>query len=274
MANQDLLRGDNVADMLAAAKQQVRADPAAARFRVLLFQLLAVTGEWDKALSQLEVVGELDAEGLPMVHTYREAMRCEALRAAVFRGERSPLLIGEPEPWIAMVIEALRLAAQGHFPESQELRERAFEQAPATAGQIDGQAFEWIADADQRLGPLLEVIVNGKYYWAPFHRISSIQMEAPADLRDVVWMPGEFTWASGGTTVGLIPTRYPGSEKHADGRVQLSRMTVWEECAAGFYLGYGQRLLTTDGGEYPLMDTRRIELTTGADASAPDTADA
>ena len=37
---------------------------------------------------------------------------------------------------------------------------------------MDGHGFEWIADADSRLGPLLEVILEGKYYWAPFCRIA------------------------------------------------------------------------------------------------------
>ena len=50
---------------------QVRANPADAKLRVFLFQLLCVLGRWDRALNQLNVAGELDASTLAMVQTYR-----------------------------------------------------------------------------------------------------------------------------------------------------------------------------------------------------------
>src|SRR5690606_5313085 len=147
---------------LRALQAEVRANPSDAKRRVFLFQLLCVLGQWDRALTQLNVAGDLDAGTLGMVQVYREALASEALRAQVFAGQRSPLIFGEPEQWIAMVLEALRLAGNGEYEQSQALREQAFELAPATSGEIDGQPFEWIADADQRLGPMLEAVVNGR----------------------------------------------------------------------------------------------------------------
>ena len=107
--------------------------------------------------------------------------------------------------------------------------QRAFEAAPTSAGTIDGQPFEWIADADMRLGPVCEAVINGRYYWVPFERLTKIDLEAPADLRDVVWMPAHFQFSNGGEAVGLIPTRYPGSESADDAQVRLARKTVWNE---------------------------------------------
>lgn len=259
-----LLREGDFAGALAGAKDLVRKQPANAAHRVLLFQLFTVGGEWDKALTQLEVVGELDGLALPMVQTYREVLRCETLRRGVFAGERLPMLFGEPEPWVALLFEALRMTTAGNHAQARQLREQVFEQAPASAGSIDGQEFEWIADADTRLGPMLEAIINGRYFWVPFARIKTIELEAPVDLRDVVWTPAQFTWANGGEMVGFVPTRYCGSERHADNRVLLSRMTVWEDLGEETFIGHGQRLLTTDAGDYPLLDTRRIEFSVGA----------
>ena len=261
------IREGDFAGALAGAKDLVRKQPATASHRVLLFQLFAVGGEWDKALTQLEVVGELDGLALPMVQTYREVLRCEVLRRSVFAGERSPMLLGEPQPWIAWQLEALRLTAEARYPEADEMRARVFDEAAAVPGKIDGQAFEWLADADARLGPVLEAVVNGRYYWIPFERIRAVDFEAPADLRDLVWLPAHFTWTNGGEAVGFVPTRYPGSEKHEDSRVLLSRLTVWQEPAPETFIGYGQRLLTTDAGDFALLDIRRIELETAADAS-------
>ena len=267
MPAEESLREGNIEECLAQLQEQVRRDPSNPKHRVFLFQLLAVLGEWERALTQLNVLGDLDVSSLAMVQMYREALRCEALREQVFAGQRSPVVFGEPDSWIALLLEALRLTAEGRGAESQGLRDRAFEEAPATSGAIDGQAFEWVADADARLGPIMEAIVNGKYFWVPFHRIREVVIDAPADLRDVVWMPAHFAWANGGETVGLIPTRYPGSASRDDNRIKLARKTEWLDQNGGMHLGVGQRMLATDAGEYPLMDVRVIRL------SAPDEED-
>ncbi len=272
MLAQQSLREGNLDEALAQLQDQVRKAPAKAEYRTFLFQLLSVMGSWERALNQLSVVADLDDGTLAMVQTYREAIRCEALREDIFAGKRSPLLFGEPPEWVALLIEALRLGAEGNLTESQALRNQAFEAAPAISGTLDGQPFEWIADADPRLGPVLEAVVNGRYYWVPMQQIRHINIEEPEDLRDLVWMPAYFTWANGGEAAGLIPTRYPGSFASQDPQIQLSRKTEWVDAGSDLYLGLGQRMLTTDCGEFPLMNIREINLDT-AEVSAEQTAE-
>src|SRR5690606_17292500 len=125
-------------------------------------------------------------------------------------------------------------------------------------------------------GPVLEAITDGKYYWAPFERLAHVQIDPPADLRDVVWLPATFRWTAGGETFGLIPTRYPGSEADADPRVRLARFTDWRPLGEGeaeVLVGAGQRLLATDQAELAIMDVRRILLGEAA-ADAPGDASA
>jgi len=269
MSEEQLVREGDLQGALASLQDRVRQDPAAAKHRVFLFQLLAVMGAWDRALNQLNVAAELDASTLAMAQVYREALQCEVLRAEVFKGRRSPLIFGDPEEWVAWLVEALRLGTAGHHDQALALRDRAFEAIPTTSGKIDETPFEWIADADPRLGPVLEAVVNGRYYWIPFQRIQRIQIEAPADLRDVVWTPAYLQWANGGEAVGLIPTRYPDTEASEDGQLRLARKTEWIEEAADACRGLGQRMLVTDAGEYPLMDVRLIELDAATDAGTP-----
>lgn len=264
----ELLAERSLQPVLTKVQDQVRREPANPKHRIFLFQLLSILGQWERALTQLNVLEEMDAGSLPMVQTYREALRCEMLRADVFAGRRSPLIFGDPEPWVALLLEALRLTAEGHHEQAAPVREQAFEGAPATAGMIDNQPFTWIADADSRMGPVLEAIVNGRYFWIPFHRIGSIKLEAPVDLRDLVWMPAFFTWSNGGETVGLVPARYPGSQASTDPTLQLSHKTEWIEQAEDVYIGLGQRMLATDAGEYPLLDARLLRL---GDATAEPT---
>jgi type VI secretion system protein ImpE len=244
----------------AAATAAVKAQPADSRHRVALFQLLCLHGTWERALGQLDVIAQLDAQALPMVGTYREAIRCEALRAAVFAGRATPLAFGEPRRWLALLVEALHALARGNDAAAARLRDEALGEADAAAGTCNGEPFEWIADADVRLGPVLEAIVNGKYYWMPFTALARIDIEAPEDLRDMVWLPAHFVFVNGGETVGLIPTRYPGAENDEDGLVRLARKTAWTEDG----IGTGQRMFATDANEYPLLETRSIVFSPAA----------
>jgi type VI secretion system protein ImpE len=111
--------------------------------------------------------------------------------------------------------------------------------------------------------------MNGRYYWVPFSRLTAITLEPPADLRDVVWMPAHFQFANGGESVGVIPTRYPGSEKAGDAQVALARKTMWREDSPDVFTGLGQRVLSTDAGEHSLMDIRSVTLVPAA--AAPET---
>ena len=259
VAEQSLKAGDPVA-ALAQLQEQVRAKPADPKLRVFLFQLLCVLGQWERALNQLDVASGLDPEAVAMQKTYGDAVRCEAVRDDVFDGKKSPMIFGQPDQWLALLIESLLVAGRGEAGRSQELRARAFDEAPTSHGEIDGRPFAWIADADSRIGPVLEAVINGRYYWVPFARLNKVEIEPPEDLRDIVWMPARLQFENGGESVALIPTRYPGSEKASDGLIALARKTVWEEIAPDMHRGLGQRILATDADETSLMEIRAISV--------------
>jgi type VI secretion system protein ImpE len=254
------LKDGDVQRALKLLTEQVRAHPQDAKLRVFLFQLLCVLGQWDRALNQLNVSLELDAGTLPMVQTYREAIACETLRLQVFAGHKAPMLFGQPETWIALLIEAMLREGQGDAAAARQLREQALEHAPTSAGTLDGQVFAWIADADTRLGPTIEAVINGRYYWLPWNRLAKVDIDPPEDLRDRVWMPAHFEFTNGGDVVGLIPTRYPDTDLPAGDMLALSRRTDWREIEPGVFVGLGQRLIATDGGEFALMDIRSVVL--------------
>jgi type VI secretion system protein ImpE len=254
----DLLRDGDVDGALAALQALVRADPANARLRIFLFQLLCVLGDWKRAVNQLKICAEMSADAVPMAQTYREAIICEVYREKVFAGEKLPLVFGEPQGWIALLIESLGALAAGRTGDAATLRSRAFDEAPATPGEADGTHFDWIADADTRLGPVLEAVIDGKYYWLPFNRLSALRLDAPVDLRDAVWMPASLTFANGGEKVALIPTRYAGTTGAGTPGEKLARATSWRDLGDDAFAGLGQRLLSTDGADLALMDVRSV----------------
>jgi type VI secretion system protein ImpE len=260
-AAEESLHAGDLSACLTELQTEVRRNPAEARPRIFLAQLLMVLGQWDRALTQLNVISEMDASAIPMARTYTAAIQCEQLRASILKGERSPLIFGDPEPWLALVVQGLAALAGGRAQQADEIRAEAFETAPASSGSLNGTAFEWIADADSRLGPVLEVLLNGSYYWVPFHRIAAIEFEKPADLRDMVWLPAQFTWANGGEAVGFIPTRYAGTESSSESALRLARRTDWAQIGTDAFAGLGQRVLATSADEVPILEVRELRLT-------------
>ena len=260
MTPEECIRAGNLEEAMASLKDAIRKNPADGKLRVFLFQLLCVNGDWDKALTQLNLVADISPDSMLLAQIFRPVIQCEALRAEVFAGKRSPLIFGEPQEWIGLLVHANSLAATGRLREARETMDHALEDAPAVSGSINEHDFEWIADADSRFGPVLEAVIDGKYYWVPFNRIARIHLSRPSDLRDLVWISATFTWANGGESSGLIPVRYARSELSPDSGIRLSRKTDWEDAGEGFYFGRGQRLFATDAGEYPLLETLVIKF--------------
>lgn len=263
MRANELLKGGDLDGALTALQAEVRARPADGKLRVFLFQLLCVLGDWKRAITQLKVSAELDSTATAMAQTYREAIICEVYRERVFAGEKDPLVFGEPQEWVALLIEAMKALAAGRTSEAALLRDKAFDLAPAVDGTLNGEPFDWVADADTRLGPVLEAVVNGRYFWMPFNRIGRITSEPPRDLRDCVWTPVNIVLRNGGDIVALIPTRYAGTAESGSAAHKLARQTDWIDAGDGAFIGRGQRLLATSAGETALMDLRELAINHG-----------
>lgn len=259
MTPEDCLKLGNLDESLRLLQDRIKKQPSNPQDRVFLFQLLSVMGRWDRALTQLEVVKELDGGSIAMVLMYRQVIACEKLRERVFLGQEEPMIIGAPQQWIAMIIQSLRLVIEEQYEHSQALRMQAFEQAPYVNGVLDDEPFEWLADCDARIGPVMEAIIDGRYIWTSWENLQSIVLEKPVDLRDMVWLPAHFCWKNGGENYGLMPARYPQSYQ-ADPLLALSRKTVWQELPNDIHIGFGQKMLLTNHSEYPLLKAQTITI--------------
>lgn len=253
---------------LQSLMQQIRQQPADTRLRVHLAQLCMLLGQWERALGQLQAVALAQAAALPFAQTYREAIRCEHLRIRVFAGELAPPVLGEPRPWLALLGQALTHRARGEHAAADALQAQAFEQAEPTPFLIDSARSEWIADADTRLGPCCEILLDGQYYWLPFEDIESLQLEPPVDLRDLVWLPAQLTLRNGGQHPVLLPVRYPASDACADDSLRRAASTQWQPLGELGWAGLGQRLWASDAGEHPLLDCRHLQRAPQDAASA------
>jgi type VI secretion system protein ImpE len=176
-------------------------------------------------------------------------------------------VIGGTQSWLAQLVTCLSLERQGHTARAAELRIDAFEVAPEVAGSINGAEFALIADADSRLGPVLEVIVGGSYYWAPFACMQRIEIERSSNAGQLAWLPARFTWRTGESSMGFIPVRYPGSEYSDDEAIRLSQETQWQRIGEDCYAGLGQRQLGIGTQKIGILDVRDVQFSPGGCAT-------
>ncbi len=260
MDTSEALKDGRLDEAVASVKDAIRKSPADAKHRSVLFQLYCVQGEWEKASTQLKVVAEMDLESAMWAGVCEKVLACEAERREVFAGKKAATLFGEPPEWVGGIVESFRLGIEGQWEAAATSQAHALEIAPASAATLNGQEIEWVADADSRFGPLLEAYIEGKYYWIPFEHIREINLRARTHLMDSIWAPADFEWLNAGKASGYIPARYFGSEKSADGMIQLGRKTEWQPMAENFYVGLGHRVFAASTADFDLQQLKTLHF--------------
>lgn len=250
----------------------VRDDPADPSLRSFLFQFSSVTGDWSRAVKQLDVLGELKPDAMDLVTDYKAAIRAERVRTAVWAGEMAPPIFGEPRDWIAGLVQAQGHETRGEADAARALRADALDAAPADAGMLNDEPFSWCADADTRLGPVMEMIINGEYHWIAMADVARLEISPPKDVRDLVWSACLLTLSNGGMFPVFLPVRYPGAVESGDPQQMLARMTDFRALSGDHAAGIGQRMLATDRIDVPILELRSLQFN-AALASAMDAAD-
>jgi len=232
MKAQELFRAGKLAEAVRALGAELRENPADAKRRTFLFELLCFAGDYPRAEKQLDVLAS-DGQAAEMgALLYRAALHAERIRQTIF--EKKDFPITEPES-----------------------------DAPLS-GTLNGKAFEFFSDADPRLGARLEVFAAGDYLWIPLHHIASVELQAPTRLRDLLWTPAIVRTgpAFKGKELGevLLPILSPLSWKHPDDQIRLGRATDWQD-EDGNVVPVGQKMFTVDDDEIPILEIRKLELT-------------
>ncbi|HKW98164.1 MAG TPA: type VI secretion system accessory protein TagJ [Bryobacteraceae bacterium] len=232
MRAQELLQAGKLDEAVQALGAELRDNPTDARRRTFLFELLCFAGDYQRAEKQLDVLAS-DGQSAEMgAMLYRAALHAERIRQAIFEKRDYP--------------------STGPAPE-----------APA-AGALNGRPFTFFADADPRLGARLEVFAAGDYLWIPLEHISSIEIQAPKRLRDLLWSPAIVRTARAfkGKELGevLLPVISPLSWKHPDSQVRLGRSTEWQDDGTGAIVPAGQKMFAVDDDEIPILEIRHLEF--------------
>lgn len=260
MQNADeLLRAGDLDGARAVLVETVRTEPANIQARMFLFQFLALAGEWEKARRQLSTIAQMSGEAQMLAVAYGQAIDAELERAQVYAGT----VVARQHvasDWANGVTEAIHHFVNGRVAQGNDARDAAFEAAPDTPGELNGEAFDWIADADGRFGPCFEAIIAGKYGLQAFDQVERIKCDGPSDLRDILWYPVQIAFRSGQSVAAMLPARYPDTEFSALAEEKLARATSWIDRDWG-QVGCGQHLWSlSDETDHGLLSLRTLSF--------------
>ena len=257
---EELLAESNLQAAIQELTSKVKASPTDIRLRTFLFELLVFAGDWDRAERQLDVIGQQSVKAEVGVEVYRNNIKAERDRARLFSDGLHPHFLSEPPAYIDLHLETINRIREGNGAEARALLDRAEEDRPALMGRLNGTPFLDFRDYNDLVGPVLELIIANKYTWVPLERIKRVELGAPRELRDLIWVAANLETCDGVIGEAFVPALYCGSNKHPDDRVKLGRMTDWDQISEGLYRGAGLRLFLVDDHDRPMLEARTIEF--------------
>ena len=246
---------ESLAQMFVDAQARAKAAPGDLGARSVLWQIFAARGELDRARTQLDMMLKLDPSWAMEVQGCHALLDAEKLRSDVFAGRQPPTCLGDPPRWFGSLAAALPQLALGQREAASRLLGQVLADAEPCAGSLNSARFEWICDADARLGPCLEIVAQGKYVWVEFRSVRRLVCTPPQELRDLIWQPAKLELDESGALDVFLPARYPGA---ATDDHMLARKTDWESIGPDLFLGHGQKCLSTDTEMCGLLDLREL----------------
>jgi len=231
-----LFREGKLADALAAATAAVRKAPTDVGSRVLMAELLAFSGNIERADVILDASAELDPTAAMVVAEFRQLLRGELARRQLFSDGRVPEFLGEPTAAQRLSLAAIVALRNGDSPEAAKLASQAEEARVHPVGIVRGTPFADMRDADDLLAPCFEVITTtGKYFWIPPERVVALQFHAPKRPRDLFWRRASMQVVNGPDGEVYLPAIYPptSSATVMTDALRLGRATDWQEAGVG-----------------------------------------
>jgi type VI secretion system protein ImpE len=251
----ELFHEARLTEALAAQKAVVATGPDDVSERLLLCELLAFTADRDAIRTHLERLAAAPAAVQQYVAEWRALLHADDARHA-----------GQPPdglPSRTAQIES-RLRADSHSRRFQperalDLLDDADEAAPWLVGHVDGRAFDGWRDADDLLGPVLEVFRGDRFCWVDLGRVRKLRLEDGHELRDIVYRPATLWLVDGDEYQVFIPGLYVDTAGHPEDGIGTGAGVDWVE-RGGVMRGLGSRTYLFGEEELTLSEFRQVEV--------------
>jgi type VI secretion system protein ImpE len=175
--------------------------------RLLLFELLAIAGQFDDAISELQAIASKDENWKIVKKAFQKLLTAESKRQS---GKR-PKIPSDVPDWASMLWRAHVALRKGDHNLAVRAIDRANSLAVEVRGHIDGELFEGIRDFDDRTAFVVEFLSEGDYIWIPFDSLRSLRFEEPAGPLDTAFRPSQIELNNGEVLYGHVPLVYNGT---------------------------------------------------------------
>ncbi|HEY3848569.1 MAG TPA: type VI secretion system accessory protein TagJ [Acetobacteraceae bacterium] len=256
-----LFRTGKLTEAIAAAQAALRKAPTDLSARVLLAELLAFSGNLERADVILDAASTIDPSSALVVAEFRQLVRADMARRQLFRDGRVPEFLGEPTDAQRLQLAALVGLRSGDLAEAAQRAAEAEAVRPHTPGKHNGVAFDDLRDVDDLLAGSVEVLTTtGKYYWIPTERIISVTLHPPKRPRDLLWRRASMSVDQGPDGDVYIPVVYAGDDTMTEAQ-RLGRETDWQEAEGGPVRGIGQRVFLVGEEDVAIMELGALTFT-------------
>lgn len=255
----ELYKAGKLQEAIDAQIKEVKSHPADQAQRLFLFELLAFTGDLERAKKHIELLNYTEMELMAAVTAYRRLLDSEEARRRLFSESLAPRFFGAQPEHVHMRLQAALLLRENRAKEAAEVLTKANEIAPVIKGRLNDKPFPSLRDCDDLFGTVLEVMAQGGYYWVPLEQVESVTFTPPKVPRDLLWRPARLEMKDSAGNVHL-PVLYPGSHEHPDNQIKLGRLTDWKGTEGGPVLGVGAHLFLAGDDAVGLLEWKELEI--------------
>ncbi len=250
-----LVQEGKLEEAICCQRHRVERNPENNEDRLLLFELLAASGNFTGASHQIEQINYPDPQLVDQLHAYRNLLTAETMRHEVFAGNAWPHFFQAPPQYVMLQVQAVEELVQGRNDAARDLIDQANDRQPPISGRLDGQPFENLRDSDDLLQTVVEVFsAAGHYFWLPLEQVETLHLNEAPHLRDRLWNACTVQLRSGSSGTVFMPSLYSHTWDQEDPELKLGRRTDWEKQENGVSaVGFGGKVFQVDDQTVPLI---------------------
>ncbi|WP_147108238.1 type VI secretion system accessory protein TagJ [Tateyamaria sp. syn59] len=235
----ELLHQDAVSEAVDAAVSGIKSTPQDTDLRVTLAQLLAVSGDLERAETHAKMAQAQDVKRATALSEFRQYLRALHARDAWWQGGAAPDFPGEPTSADAAAM-ALHVAVRaGDLIEASALAGKLEDIRAPRPAVWDDVEVEDLRDVDDRLPHAVEALTPGGFYlWIDLARVKRIDFQAIVAPFDVLARRARVALRDGSTGDLRLVAIYDAPRTEAE---RLGRITEFSELTPGLTRAYGQR---------------------------------
>jgi type VI secretion system protein ImpE len=242
-------------EAIAAQRAVVAARPDNVAERLLWCELLAFTADREAVRRELAELRAVPVEVRAYCDEWRALLAADDVRHC---GDRPTFLVDPPDH-VLRRLRGLECLRSGRDEEALDHLDAADEAAGYVEGHVDGRPFEGWRDADDLLGPVLELFHAGRYVWLAMDQVRKLRLDEGDELRDQLYRPATAWLADGSEWEVFIPGLYAGTAEHPEEGIRTGAGVDWVE-RDGVMRGLGGRTYLFGEEELTLGEFRQVEV--------------